>query len=97
MVWCYNRCVIDFVGICNKMLEIIKMDRNLLFNIECNVKVVDSVCMCCRKSFVVYFVVIYLYCGYLCLCIDCDEMVNVDNMCFKCKSGIRYKLKYKIL
>ncbi|QCF61053.1 ac44 [Troides aeacus nucleopolyhedrovirus] len=93
----YNRRVIDFAGIRNKTLEIIKTDRNLPLNTECNVKVVDSECMRCRKSFAVYPAVTYLHCGHSCLCTDCDETVNVDNTCPKCKSGIRYKLKYKTL
>ncbi|ABL75984.1 Mv-ORF32 peptide [Maruca vitrata nucleopolyhedrovirus] len=93
----YNRRVIDFAGIRNKTLEIIKTDRNLPLNTECNVKVVDNACMFCRKRFAIYPAVTYLHCGHSCLCNDCDEISNVDNTCPKCKSGIRYKLKYKTL
>ncbi|AGA16197.1 hypothetical protein [Thysanoplusia orichalcea nucleopolyhedrovirus] len=93
----YNRRVIDFAGIRNKTLEIIKSDRKLPLNTQCNVKAVDTACMLCKRNFTLYPAVTYLHCGHSCLCTDCDETANVDSTCRKCKSGIRYKLKYKSL
>ncbi|AVA31187.1 ac44 [Oxyplax ochracea nucleopolyhedrovirus] len=90
----YNKRIIDFAGMREKVLKKIKMDGNLPLNMRCDVKPIDVRCAICKKNFSLYAAVTYFHCGHSCLCTECDEIKN-DNVCFQCKSFIFYKLKYK--
>lgn len=91
----YNKRIIDFSRIRTNMLEIIVRNRHLPLNTKCEILPVNSVCMRCNRSLTLFAAVTYLHCRHSCICTDCDEITNVDNICCQCGNAITYKLKYK--
>nr|ALR71020.1 hypothetical protein AGNV_115 [Anticarsia gemmatalis multiple nucleopolyhedrovirus] len=92
----YNPHVVGFAGIRAHVLEQLR-DKSLLlpFYTDCTLSTVPSRCGKCKRSLTLFPAVSYLPCGHSCLCTDCDEVYNKQNICFECKNSVKFKLKFK--
>jgi hypothetical protein len=97
----YNRRVLDYARIREKMLKKIVANNDLVYddnnddnNGGFNLQPIHSKCVRCKKNFTLYAAVTYLPCGHSCLCGDCDDLNDTNTTCVQCNNIISFKLIY---